>query len=200
MSKKTKIIVISVVAVLLVAILVMVAIEGFSGCRYSIKNNTDKNITSLRVVFEAAEEEYEYADMYNGALEAGKSVSGSFKPVEFDEDGGDLGIYITFEGSEEMFCFDGYFEGRFDGKVDMEFYVEEGTVSLKTTATTGLFGSTENTALDESVIIFTEDLSDWDYLEGSIDLSDLYYDEDEDYDEDYDDYDDIEFDDEEDED
>ena len=197
MSKKTKIIIISVVAVLLLAVIILVAIEGFSGCRYSIKNNTDKNITSLRVVFEATEEEFEYADMYNGALLAGKSVSGSYKPIEFDEDGGDLGIYITFEGSEEMFCFDGYFEGRFDGKVDMEFYVEEGTLSLKTTATTGLFGSTENTALDESVIIFNEDLSDWDYLEGSIDFSDLDFDEDFDEDEDYDD---IEFDDEEDED
>lgn len=199
MSKKTKIIVFSVVAVLLVAILVMVAIEGFSGCRYSIKNNTDKNITSLRVVFEAAEEEYEYADMYNGALEAGKSVSGSFKPVEFDEDGGDLGIYIKFEGSEEMFCFDGYFEGRFDGRVNMEFYVEDGVVNLKSTAVTGLFGSSENTSLDESVIVFNDDLSDWDYLEGSIDLSDIDFDEDFDEDEDYDD-DDIEFDDEEDED
>lgn len=199
MSKKTKIIVLSIVAVLLVAILVMVAIEGFSGCRYSIKNNTDKNITSLRVVFEAAEEEYEYADMYNGALEAGKSVSGSFKPVEFDEDGGDLGIYIKFEGSEEMFCFDGYFEGRFDGRVNMEFYVEDGVVNLKSTAVTGLFGSSENTSLDESVIVFNDDLSDWDYLEGSIDLSDIDFDEDFDEDEDYDD-DDIEFDDEEDED
>jgi len=199
MSKKTKIIVISVVAVLLVAILVMVAIEGFSGCRYSIKNNTDKNITSLRVVFEAAEEEYEYADMYNGALEAGKSVSGSFKPVEFDEDGGDLGIYIKFEGSEEMFCFDGYFDGRFDGRVNMEFYVEDGVVNLKSTAVTGLFGSSESTSLDESVIVFNDDLSDWDYLEGSIDLSDIDFDEDFDEDEDYDD-DDIEFDDEEDED
>ncbi|MBR4540773.1 MAG: hypothetical protein IKO54_01205 [Lachnospiraceae bacterium] len=199
MSKKTKIIVLSVVAVLLVAILVMVAIEGFFGCRYSIKNNTDKNITSLRVVFEAAEEEYEYADMYNGALEAGKSVSGSFKPVEFDEDGGDLGIYIKFEGSEEMFCFDGYFEGRFDGRVNMEFYVEDGVVNLKSTAVTGLFGSSENTSLDESVIVFNDDLSDWDYLEGSIDLSDIDFDEDFDEDEDYDD-DDIEFDDEEDED
>ena len=199
MSKKTKIIVLSVVAVLLVAILVMVAIEGFSGCRYSIKNNSDKNITSLRVVFEAAEEEYEYADMYNGALEAGKSVSGSFKPVEFDEDGGDLGIYIKFEGSEEMFCFDGYFEGRFDGRVNMEFYVEDGVVNLKSTAVTGLFGSSESTSLDESVIVFNDDLSDWDYLEGSIDLSDIDFDEDFDEDEDYDD-DDIEFDDEEDED
>ena len=56
MSKKTKIIIISAVAVLLLAVIIVVAIEGFSGCRYSIKNNTDKNITSLRVVFEAAEE------------------------------------------------------------------------------------------------------------------------------------------------
>ena len=197
MSKKTKIIILSVVAVILIVVIAMVAIEGFSGCRYSIKNNTGKNITSLRVVFEAAEEEYEYADMYNGELNAGKSVSGSFKPVEFDVDGGDLGIYIKFEGCEELFCFDGYFEGRFDGKVNMEFYVEEGVVNLKTSATTGLFGSSESTSLDESVIVFNEDLSDWDYLEGSIDLSDIDFDEDFDEDEEYDD---IEVDDEEDED
>ena len=198
MSKKSKIIILSVIAVLVVAVIVLVALEGFSGCRYSIKNNSNINISSLKVVFESAEEDLEYADMFNGAVEAGKSVSGSFKPVEFDEYGGDLGIYITFEGAKEMFLFDGYFEGRFDGKVDMEFYVEEDELRLKTTASTGIFGNTENTELDGSVIIFTEDLSDWDYLEGSIDFSDLDWEEDEDLD-DYDD-DDIEFDDEEDED
>ncbi|MBO4920533.1 MAG: hypothetical protein J5372_01325 [Lachnospiraceae bacterium] len=200
MSKKTKIILLSVIAVLVVAVIILVAIEGFSGCSYSIKNNSNVNISSMRVVFESAEEDLEYAEMFNGGISAGKSVSGSFKPVEFDENGGDIGIYLTFEGSEEMFLFDGYFEGRFDGKVEMEFYVEEGELRLKSTASTGLFGNTDSTELDESVIIFTEDLSDWDYLEGSIDFSDLYLDEDEDDYDDYDDYDDIEFEDEEDED
>ena len=190
MSKKAKIITFSVIGVILVCVIVLVAIEGFSGRKYTIKNNTDKNITNIRLVLELAEEETELQELYDGPLNAGSKVSGSFKTEDFDLDAGDLGIYLTFEGGETMFLFDGYFEGRFDGKINMEFYQEEGTYRLKSTASTGLFGNTETTGLDESVIVFSDALDDWDYIDGGvIDFED--WDDEDDYDED--DYDYIEF-------
>ncbi|MCR4624896.1 MAG: hypothetical protein K5795_02855 [Lachnospiraceae bacterium] len=185
MSKKAKIITFSVIGVILACVIVLVAIEGFSGRKYTIKNNTDKNITNIRLVLELAEEETELQELYDGPLNAGSKVSGSFKTEDFDLDAGDLGIYLTFEGGETMFLFDGYFEGRFDGKINMEFYQEEGTYRLKSTASSGLFGSTENTGLDESVIVFSDALDDWDYIDGGvIDFED--WDDEDDYDDDYD--------------
>ena len=185
MSKKAKIITFSVIGVILACVIILVAIEGFSGRKYTIKNNTDKNITNIRLVLELAEEETELQELYDGPLNAGSKVSGSFKTEDFDLDAGDLGIYLTFEGGETMFLFDGYFEGRFDGKINMEFYQEEGTYRLKSTASSGLFGSTENTGLDESVIVFSDALDDWDYIDGGvIDFED--WDDEDDYDDDYD--------------
>ena len=185
MSKKAKIITFSVIGVILACVIVLVAIEGFSGRKYTIKNNTDKNITNIRLVLELAEEETELQELYDGPLNAGSKVSGSFKTEDFDLDAGDIGIYLTFEGGETMFLFDGYFEGRFDGKINMEFYQEEGTYRLKSTASSGLFGSTENTGLDESVIVFSDALDDWDYIDGGvIDFED--WDDEDDYDDDYD--------------
>ena len=189
MSKKAKIIILSVVGVILAGVIVLVALEGFSGKKFTIKNNTDKNITMIRVVLEMAEEETELQELYNGQISAGGKVSGSFKATDFDYDAGDLGIYLAFEGSDEMFLFDGYFEGRFDGKIDMEFYQEDGTYRLKTTASTGIFGNTDSTGLDESVLIFNNVLDDWDYIDGSIIGFDDLFDDDDEYDDEFDDYD-----------
>jgi len=189
MSKKAKIIVLSIIGVILAGVIILVAIEGFSGKRYSIKNNTDKNISNIRVVFELAEEEGELKEIYSGPINAGSKVSGSFDAIDFDYDAGDIGIYLTFEGGDTMFLFDGYIEGRFDGKIDMEFYQEDGSYLLKSTASTGLFGNTDSTGLDESVIIFTDELDDWDYIDGGvIDFDDLDFEDDYDEDDDYDDF------------
>lgn len=189
MSKKAKIIVLSIIGVILTGVIVIVALEGFSGKRYSIKNNTDKNISNIRVVFELAEEEGELQEIYSGPINAGSKVSGSFDAINFDYDAGDIGVYLTFEGGDTMFLFDGYIEGRFDGKIDMEFYQEDGSYLLKSTASTGLLGKTDTTGLDESIIIFTDELDDWDYIDGGvIDFDDLDFEDDYDEDDDYDDF------------
>ena len=52
MSKRVKIIIFSVIGLLVAAVFVFIILENVSNNKYTIVNNTDMNITSLKVVFE----------------------------------------------------------------------------------------------------------------------------------------------------
>ena len=170
MSKKVKIILISIVAVLVTAVIVIVAIEEISKKKFTVVNNTGKNITSLGLMFETEEDGAVLKQFYDGPLNAGDKVSGKFEAINFGEEGGELGVVVTFEGYEEIYCYDGLFTGNFDGKIDLEFYETEGEYRLKSTAGVGIFNDTDNTSLDESEIIFDLEGNDWDYADYDFDM------------------------------
>ncbi|MBR4343837.1 MAG: hypothetical protein IKP88_14270 [Lachnospiraceae bacterium] len=167
MSKRVKIIIFSVIGLLVAAVFVFIILENVSNNKYTIVNNTDMNITSLKVVFEWEEDGTEISTIYEGSLNKGDTKQGHFDTVDFSGDGGEIGVYVTFEGHDELECYDGYILGKFNGKVNLEFYQNQGQYRLKQNASVGLFNNTENTALKNSEIefIFDEDGDDWDYVE-----------------------------------
>jgi len=165
MNKTVKIILISVIAVIVTAIITLVTIEQASKRSYTIVNNTDKNITALGVMFEREEDGVALQMIYEGALNSGEKQSGKFETASFGEDGAELGIVVTFDGSEEIYCYDGYFVGSFDGKIDLEFYKTEGEYRLKSNASVGIFKNTDNTSLEDSEIVFDLEANDWDYVD-----------------------------------
>ena len=165
MSKTAKIIIFSVIGVLLAVVFLLIILENVSKNKFSIVNNTDKNITSLNVIFETEEEGVDQGLIYEGPLNKGEKVTGRFDTVDFSLLDGDIGIYVTFEGYEEIYCYDGMFSGKFDGKVDLEFYQSEGEYRLKSNASVGLFNNTDNTQMENNEIFFDLEEEDWDYIE-----------------------------------
>jgi len=165
MSKKSKIIVLTALTVLVLAVLILIVIENVGKKSYVIRNNSDRDITSLKVVFELEEDGTELSGIYEGPLKAGEKAEGKFESVDFSDVGGEVGMFVTFDGEEEFFVYDGYFFGVFDGKLDIEFYKEDDQYRVRSSAGIGLFKNSSNTDLDDSVIYFDFEEGDWDYTE-----------------------------------
>lgn len=182
MSSKAKVILISVVAVVMVVIFSLVLVEGLNKNKYNIRNNTDKNITSLKVYMEDSEESdsVQIGDViFEGSVNAGSSESGSFKGFDFknyvdDQNGnkvyvgdfiGELAMLVTFEGEDQIFVYDGVFSNPFDGKIDIEFYQEEGKYWARLSATTGLFKDTKYTELKDDELYFDFEESEFYYAD-----------------------------------
>ena len=171
MSKKAKIILFSVAGVLVAAVFALVIIEGSMSRKYTIYNNTDKNITSLKVVFENAENADEYMTIFEGSLKAGEKIKGSFDKISFLDESledayfqydniesllkegiseservpGDIGVLVTFEGEEESYDYSEPIFGTFEKRFVLEFIKDEdGEFGGTLTIGNGLFsGSNE---------------------------------------------------------
>ena len=164
-SAKTKIIIGVVLAAIVVGFFVLIFLEQLGKKKVSIVNNTDKDITSLQVMFETEDDSEMLVSLYDGELKSGARYSGSFEEADFSEVEADLGMYVTFDGEEEIFLYDGYFYDRFEGSVDIEFYQEDGQYRVKMSATTGLFKNTANSAMKDDIYYFDFVNSDWDIVE-----------------------------------
>jgi hypothetical protein len=164
-SKKVKIIVISVVCVLLAAVMTLIVIEQVGKRKVKIVNNTDRNITKLQVMFETEEESTVICSLFDGELQSGRSYSGTFETQDFSSVPADLGMLVTFEGEEEIFVYDGYFDSRFDGSVDIEFFQAEGQYRAMLSATSGLFRNSDNTYMKDDEIFFDFENADWDMVD-----------------------------------
>ena len=160
-----KIAILSVVALLVVAVIVLIIIEAVGKRRVTIYNHTDRNITSLKIMFETEDESEEIMSLYDGALNSGASYKGSFEAIDFSEVSADLGMLVTFEGEDEIFLYDGYFYDRFDGSVDIDFFQADGQYRVKMSATTGIFRNSTGTAMKDDVLYFDFEEADWDFVE-----------------------------------
>lgn len=164
-GSKAKVIIISIVAVLVVAVMALIVIEGLGKRTVKIVNNTDKNISSLKVMFETEDESEELISLYDGALNSGEKYTGSYEPMDFSDYGADLGMLVTFEGENEIYVYDGYFYDRFEGSVDIDFHQAEGEYRATLSATTGIFRNDDNSAMKDDEIYFDFEQSDWDIVE-----------------------------------
>lgn len=162
MSKKAKIIAISVLCMFFAIVIVLVVVESMMSNRYTFTNNTDKNITALTVFFEDDEGEYS-TEIFDGTLEKGKKQSGSYATIDCSRADRSFYAFVEFEGEEEVMVYDGYYIGQFNGDISLEFYQEDGQYRLKTKASTGLFKNTEDSGMD-SIIYFDFENADWDYI------------------------------------
>lgn len=165
LTGKVKVILISIAAVLVVAVLSLIVIEGFINQSVKIVNNTDKNITSLKVMFETEDESAELLSLYDGELKSGEKYSGSYTPMDFSEYGADLGMLVTFEGEAEIYVYDGYFYDKFNGCVEIDFHQAEGEYRATLSATTGLFRNDDNSSMKDDEIYFDFENADWDIVE-----------------------------------
>ena len=203
MSKKVKIIVAAVISVILVAVLVLVIIEETGKRTIRIANNTDKNIISLKVMFETEETSEELYTLYEGSLKSKDSYKGSFDTMDFSTEAADIGMLVTFDGEDEIFVYDGFFPDRFDGTIDIEFYQADGKYRVGMKAYSGLFKNEAKTGMKDDDYYFSfedsefyseeDDFLDWsEEDEDDIDWDEpLEDDEDDEEDEEGDEYDDL---------
>ncbi|MCQ2495129.1 MAG: hypothetical protein MJ131_00895 [Lachnospiraceae bacterium] len=161
-NKKAKVIALSALCGFFALVIVLVVVESLMGNRYKFTNKTDKNITALTVFFEDDEGEYS-TQIFDGTLDKGKTESGKFETIDCSRVDRSFYAFVEFEGEEEVMVYDGFFIGQFNGSVSLEFYQENGEYRLKTDASTGLFGNSDDSGMD-SVIYFDFENADWDYI------------------------------------
>lgn len=146
---------------------VLLIIESGIGGQYTITNKTDKNITGLTIYFD--DEEGNMLDMlYEGSLKAGETIKDSYGAAfNFSDLEANLAMLVQFEGEEELYVFDGFFNSPFDGNFEFEFYsTDERPYCLYMTAYTGLFKNTSATDLKQHFQLYTgsEEEGFWDYI------------------------------------
>lgn len=191
-EKKVKTIIGVSLALIVLIALVLVVIESSLRCKFTLKNNTDKNITHIEVVIEN-QDEIDVLPLYAGSLPAGQSVSEKFEVVDFSEEPGSaLWIYVEFENEKVLQIYDGYLYTKFDGRISAEFVQEDGEYRLNLDSGVGLFGSDEIAGIGSKIQLVFDEV-DWHYmvysrsekkwipdLDTEIDFSDFLDDEDSD--------------------
>lgn len=139
-------------AVVLVLIVIALLAESASTKRVVIKNDTKKEIESVRLYFENSDEDYYFVsdDLVNTPVAAGEKYSGSFEPKSnIEAPGYFLMIRVKFAGEEEIETYAGYFTRTFTGKISLTFKEDGDNVRMSVKAGDGLFGSTKYTDCDE---------------------------------------------------
>lgn len=165
MSKGSKIGIIATAGIIAVLLIAMVVLEGVKSNTYVFVNNTDKDISYLAVYF--TDDEYEtYDEMYVGEVKKGDSVKGSYETMDCTVYDRFCQIDVEFDNDEstELIIDDGYFEGRYKGKVELEFYQEDGEYRLRTHSAPSIFDSGDNVGMN-SVIYMNIDEKVWEYIE-----------------------------------
>ncbi len=171
MKKGVKIGVFSVLALALVLVIVLIVVDGLSNNHYEFINNTDKDITYLCVSFE--DDSYElYDEIYEGELKKGETVTGKYSTLDFTTCDRFCCAYVDFDGEEEIVVSDGYFEGKFRGKIVLEFYQEDGEYRIKMRSGVGPSMDDSVSGMD-SDIYFDFENSDWNYVGDFIDFEDI---------------------------
>jgi len=170
---KSKIIIYFLLFTVLAAIIIMISIESIGGCNIVIRNNTGKSIKSLEAVI-VDDETVDIGLMYEGEVGANSTVKAKFDKIKIGNNS-DAQVYIGVrfdEYPEKIDIIDGYVTADFNGNTDIELYEKEGNIYLKAKMATTLFGSTENTNMDEEYILYPEE-ADYDYAD-AVELERLY--------------------------
>ncbi len=138
-------------AVLVLLVILLIA-ESANTRRIVIKNDTNKEIESVRLYFENSDEDYYFVsdDLVSTPVAAGEKYTGSFEPQNnINAPGYFLIIRVKFAGEEEIETYAGYFTRTFTGKISLAFSQEEDNVLMNIKAGDGLFQSTRYTDCDE---------------------------------------------------
>ncbi len=147
--------------VVFLLLIVFIILDSVSGGKIYIDNETDKNISMVRITFE----DYDGNLMDNlseNSLKAHESTSFKYgDPVLY---GGDpskdfygIAVYVQFEGEEEIKIEDGLISSRFDGNIRLRFYEEDGDLHMYAKAGLGLFESTAATDINTDFILLLDE-------------------------------------------
>ncbi|MBE5959885.1 MAG: hypothetical protein E7256_00625 [Lachnospiraceae bacterium] len=151
-NEKKTLLISCIIAVVMIAFVVLMVVESTSKGKLTITNETDKEITSVKMYFANYDEEYESDALFDDALAANTDASITLEKYALKGMEAGLIIEVTFDGEEKRTFDVGYFNNDFEGKIKVSFYEEaDGSVSMKVKATTGLFGSTSQTYCNNDV-------------------------------------------------
>lgn len=189
MSKKVKAIIISICSVLFLTVVVLILIESAGMNKIVIRNNSGKDITSLNVYFVDYEDGSFIADVFEGEILNGQTISQKTETFDFGKAYAECFFEVEFADGEYYEDSDGEFYGKFPGKIELDFHKDEDDeIVLDTNASTGLFGSKlvgmdsrlyidddYEDVLDEDSVIYLDELEDADFEADDIDF---YTDED----------------------
>lgn len=161
---KSKIWLIASAALIVVVVLVLIMVEDSMRCKYVIRNNTDKDIKNIEVVFETGDGQT-CSELYLGSVKAGEKVKGKYEPYDFSriEDMGDMWVYVEFEGSKGIIFTDGMLYTNFDGSVSIDFNKEDGKYIADLDSSRGLFTGSELAGIEAKIMLDLEN-GDWDYM------------------------------------
>lgn len=162
-SKKVNGVITAIVAagIILLIFFIFMFTEALIAGRYSIVNDTSKEIESVRIYFDNSNSEYyqldiidEYKteDIISTRVAAGAEVKGSFDTVPLNSTDAGMVVAVMVDG-EEIEYNSGFFNTNFKGRIDIRFYEEDGIVYLAVKASTGLFKSTKETGCDISYVL-----------------------------------------------
>ncbi len=152
-------------AAVLITVIALVIADLLSGGKLYIKNNTDKNITSISITFLDTESDALVEYLYGGSVDAGEKITFRYDdegPLDFAGMEATCIINVTFEGSEELVAWDGDFDSIFTGNIDLKFFQNKGKYYLDVLASKGLFKSVQANMNDRFVLDLENGEVDWD--------------------------------------
>lgn len=149
----------------LAAIIIMMSVEAFGGGNVVIKNRTGKEIERMEIVV-VDEDTVDIGVIYDGKVSAGDTVKEKYDKIVLGNSAeAQLYIGISFtDYPSKLEMIEGYITKDFKGNTDIEIYEENTEMYLKAKMGTALFGSTSDTGLDDTFILYPED-ADYDYAE-----------------------------------
>lgn len=162
LSQKQRMMIAGIAGAVLLLFVVLVFVEGVSKAKISIANESSRNITSMKAYFSGTtyemdqleEKEVNYQSDYIADTVIGKGDSFEAYLPDLSELKGTasgLILEITFENEETITIDTGYFNAKFDGKINVVFEDDkQGDVTMRVKASTGLFGSTANTLCNDT--------------------------------------------------
>ena len=156
MKDSTRIILYSIAGIALLAIIVLMAIEGTAG-RISVKNDSDIKLEYVKAYFVDSEGSVNEDIMLFENLGKGDKSDLLLEKIDLAYHQANLEVRFKFEDYDEMFVDAGYFNEMFDGKIAISFdNTDDSKVLLKIKASAGILPS-PNIICDEEHIVNLEE-------------------------------------------
>lgn len=158
MKNSTKIILYSIAGIVLLAIIVLMVIEGSAG-QITVRNDSDIKLEYVKTYFIDSEEMISDEEMLFEDIESSVSLKLPLEKIDLSYRQANLEVRFKLEGHDEMFVDAGYFNEIFDGKINISFQniMNENKLLLKIKASAGVLPSPHMICNEEHVINLDED-------------------------------------------
>lgn len=151
MKNSTRIALYSIAGIVLLAIVVLMAIEG-KGANIKVSNNTDRKLEYVKAYFVDTQDRVTEDDMLNESLDKGKKLNQKLEKTDLTYRQANLEVRFKFEDSKELFVDAGYFNEIFNGSIKIDFEdIDDDRILLKVKASSGVIAS-PNISCDEEYV------------------------------------------------
>ena len=145
------------------ALIVIIVLDGVVGGKLYITNDTDKDITDIIVAFQDYDGNL-MDNLFEGSIKAGESLDFKYgSDIIYNDVTYECVVYVTFDGENELVISDGTFENNFGGNIRLNFHQKDDEYYLHMKGGLGLFETTGSTDMNTEMILYFED-NDWDYV------------------------------------